>query len=53
MQSNEVRDNEKQLPVEDLTLDEAVTENIKGGFLYRFGVEREMKESGEKGGTEG
>ena len=45
--------------IEDLTLDEARTENIKGGgattFVrdsFGFGVEREMKESGEKGGTE-
>ena len=53
MQSKEIQDKEKQSTVEDLTLDEAVTENIKGGFLLRFGVEREMKESGEKGGTEG
>lgn len=52
MDSKEVRDNEKQSSVEDLTLDEAVTENIRGGVFFRFGVEREMKESGEKGGTE-
>jgi hypothetical protein len=47
--------------IEDLTLDETKTENIKGGgfvlsanYIYGFGgVEREMKESGEKGGTEG
>jgi hypothetical protein len=36
--------------IEDLTLDEAKTENVKGG-RFAFGVEREMKESGEKGGT--
>jgi len=51
MQNKEDEDPEKQLPVEDLTLDETVTENIKGGSFVRFGVEREMKESGEKGGT--
>lgn len=46
--------------IEDLTLDEAKSENVKGGgflltagYHYDFGVEREMKESGEKGGTEG
>ena len=47
--------------IEDLTLDETKTENVKGGghvgfFVadsFSFGVEREMKESGEKGGTEG
>ena len=44
--------------IEDLTLDETKTENVKGGgrvFVadsFSFGVEREMKESGEKGGTE-
>ena len=37
--------------IEDLTLDEAKSENVKGG-RFVFGVEREMKESGEKGGTE-
>ena len=47
--------------IEDLTLDETKSENVKGGgfvliagYHYGFaGVEREMKESGEKGGTEG
>ena len=50
--------------IEDLTLDEVKSKNIKGGALkgdsrvfvadsFSFGVEREMKESGEKGGTEG
>ncbi|MGE0126833.1 MAG: hypothetical protein AB7U82_01920 [Blastocatellales bacterium] len=42
--------------VEDLTLSETETDNVKGGRAYSnsfcFGVEREMKESGEKGGTE-
>lgn len=39
--------------IEDLTLDEAKTENVKGGRFVFGLVEREMKESGEKGGTEG
>lgn len=45
--------------IEDLTLDEIKSKDIKGGgrnvFVadsFSFGVEREMKESGEKGGTE-
>ena len=38
--------------IEDLTLDEAKTESVKGGRFVFGLVEREMKESGEKGGTE-
>lgn len=45
--------------IEDLTVDEIKSKDIKGGgrnvFVadsFSFGVEREMKESGEKGGTE-
>jgi len=34
--------------IEDLTLDETESEEVKGG-RFGFGVEREMKESGEKG----
>ena len=41
-------DAENQPSIEDLTLDEIDTENVKGGVLSRGGVEREMKESGEK-----
>ena len=44
--------------IEDLTVQETKTENVVGGastFVvadsFGFGVEREMKESGEKGGT--
>ena len=44
-------ENPESNTIEDLTLDEAKTENVKGG-RFVFGVEREMKESGEKGGTE-
>ena len=44
-------ENHESNAIEDLTLDEAKTENVKGG-RFVFGVEREMKESGEKGGTE-
>ena len=43
----------KSGPIEDLTLEEAKTENVKGGRFVFSGVEREMKESGEKGGTDG
>jgi hypothetical protein len=46
----------EQSSIEDLTLNEAAAENVKGGpdrtFVadsFSFGVEREMKESGEKG----
>ena len=45
-------ENDESNTIEDLTLDDARTVNVKGG-RFVFGVEREMKESGEKGGTEG
>ena len=61
-QTNQTKqlENDSSNVVEDLTLDENKSENVKGGgFLlmanYQIGsagVEREMKESGEKGGTE-
>jgi hypothetical protein len=43
--------------IEDLTPNEVAAQTIKGGpqriaDSFSFGVEREMKESGEKGGTE-
>lgn len=44
-------ENHESNTIEDLTLDEVKSENVKGG-RFVFGVEREMKESGEKGGTE-
>jgi hypothetical protein len=45
-------ENDESNTIEDLTLDDAKTVNVKGG-RFVFGIEREMKESGEKGGTEG
>ena len=44
--------NEASNPIEDLTVNETVAAEIKGGPLripdsFSFGVEREMKESGE------
>ena len=39
----------KDLPRKGKTLSTREAKRVKGGF----GVEREMKESGEKGGTEG
>jgi hypothetical protein len=49
--------NEVSNLIEDLTVNETAATEIKGGPLripdsFSFGVEREMKESGEKGGTE-
>lgn len=44
-------ENHESNTIEDLTLDEAKTENVKGGRFVFGLVEREMKESGEKGGT--
>lgn len=46
--------NETSNVIEDLTLNETEAENVKGGPVFiaesfAFGVEREMKESGEKG----
>ena len=58
MQNEQTNDNKSGF-IEDLTVDDAKTDNIKGGVTpistptyLSFGVEREMKESGEKGGTE-
>ena len=58
MKTEQTNDNAASV-IEDLTVDEVKTENVKGGLTltrtpaFSFGVEREMKESGEKGGTEG
>jgi hypothetical protein len=46
-------ENNESNTIEDLTLDDAKTVNVKGGRFVFGLVEREMKESGEKGGTEG
>lgn len=44
--------NTHQPMIEDLTIDEVQSDAIKGGPTHRdgfsFGVEREMKESGER-----
>ena len=52
MSSDHTRETEKHESntIEDLTLEETKTDNVKGGVResFGFGVEREMKESGEK-----
>lgn len=56
MQKEQTNDHRSSV-IEDLTVDDMKTENVKGGQTaihgdhFSFGVEREMKESGEKGGT--